>query len=163
MDMQEHEEPAGRLDRDIQRDVVAEIDWDPRIQTSEIGVTSRNGIVTLTGSVEAFGQRWAAEEAAHRVRGVRAVANEIDVRLPVSSERTDSEIAAAAVHALGAHAGLRAEDIAVTVSDGMVLLKGAVDLDYQKQDAEQAVRDLWGVRGVTNLLASRDRSNRGSA
>ena len=158
MTAQEHQEVAGRLDRDIQREVFAEIDWDPRIRSGEIGVAAKNGVVTLTGWVESFGQRWAAEEAALRVRGVRAVANEIDVRLPIGSERTDAEIAAAALHALAANAVLEAEDIAVTVSDGIVLLKGAVDRSYQKHDAEQAVRDLWGVRGVTNLIVVRPSS-----
>lgn len=145
----------ARSDHDIQREVLDELEWDPRIRSSDIGVIARDGVVTLTGWVDAFGQRWAAEEAAHRVRGVRAVASDIEVRLPIGSERTDAEIAAAAVRALEANAVLKADDIEVTVSDGSITLKGIVDWAYQKQDAEQAIRDLRGVRGVTNLITTR--------
>jgi osmotically-inducible protein OsmY len=155
MEGQQHVE--ARLDRVIQREVVAELDWDPRVRLHAIGVIVKHGVVTLTGSVEAFGQRRAAAEAASRVRGVAAVANQIEVRLPRSSERTDAEIAAAASHALAASSALNAEDIEVTVADGAILLNGEVDWNYQKNDAEEAVRDLWGVRSVTNLLVARER------
>ena len=146
---------GDRLDHDLRREVIEELQWDPRVRANDIGVSAKDGVVTLTGWVDAFGQRWAAEQAAHRVRGVRAVANEIEVRLPISSERTDAEIATAAVCALEANAVLKAEDIHVTVSNGNITLRGIVDWTYQKHDAEQAVRDLWGVRGVTNLITTR--------
>ena len=112
-----------------------------------------DGVVTLAGTVDSYIKRWAAEEAAHRVRGVKAVANDIDVRLPISAERTDADIAAAALHALEWDAMLPTDRIQVTVSKGWVTLKGEVDWQYQRQDAERAVRHLVGVRGVSNLIA----------
>ena len=95
-----------RTDEDIQRDVLAELRWDARVRPSEIGVSVKNGIVTLTGWVDSYTKKWAAEEAAQRVKGVVAVANDIEVRLPASAERTDADIAAAAVRE--AHRGGRA-------------------------------------------------------
>jgi osmotically-inducible protein OsmY len=112
----------------------------------------KDGVVTLTGWVDSYQKRWAAEEAAHRVRGVKAVANDIEVRLPVGAERTDADIAAAAVRALEWDAMLPIDRIDVTVSRGWVTLKGEVDWQFQKGEAERVVRRLWGVRGVTNLI-----------
>ena len=89
-----------RTDAQIQADMLAELKWEPRVQPNEIGVIVKDGVVTLTGAVDSFTKKWAAEEAAHRVRGVKAVANDIEVRLPSSAERTDADIAAAAVRAL---------------------------------------------------------------
>src|SRR5688572_8350458 len=89
-----------RTDTQIQSDVLAELKWDARVQPNEIGVTVKDGVVTLTGWVDSYTKKWAAEEAAHRVRGVKAVANDIEVRLPSSSQRTDADIAQAAVRAL---------------------------------------------------------------
>src|SRR5258705_1204951 len=89
-----------RADTQIQTDVLAELKWEPRVAPNEIGVAVKDGVVTLTGWVDSYSKRWAAEEAAHRVRGVKAVANDIEVRLPVSGERTDADIPAAAVRAL---------------------------------------------------------------
>jgi osmotically-inducible protein OsmY len=143
-------------DENIRADVLSELEWDPRIQSSAIGVIVEHGIVTLTGWVRSFPQRWAAEEAAQRVHGCRAVANEIEVQLPIDSQRTDPEIAAAATRALESIAGLEASEIHVSVSDGVIVLRGLVDASFQKQDAEHAVRDLWGVRSVTNLIAVRE-------
>src|SRR5437899_10418801 len=91
---------ATRTDAQIQRDVLDELKWEARVQPNEIGVVVKNGVVALTGWVDSYTKRWAAEEAAHRVRGVKAVANDIEVRLPGSSERTDADIAAAAIRAL---------------------------------------------------------------
>src|SRR5260221_1031283 len=89
-----------KTDAQIQRDVLDELKWDARVQPNEIGVAVNNGIVTLSGWVDSYTKKWAAEEAALRVRGVKAVANDIEVRLPSSAERTDTDIAAAALHAL---------------------------------------------------------------
>jgi osmotically-inducible protein OsmY len=141
-----------RTDEDIQREVLDELRWEPRLRPNEIGVAVKDGIVTLTGWVDSYQKRWAAEEAAHRVRGVKAVANDIEVRLPVGTERTDADIAAAAVRALEWDAMLPIDRIDVTVSRGWVTLKGEVDWQFQKVDAERVVRRLWGVRGVTNLI-----------
>jgi osmotically-inducible protein OsmY len=141
-----------KTDEEIQRDVLAELKWDSRLQPNEIGVIVKDGVVTLTGWVDSYLKKWNAEEAAHRVAGVKAVANDVEVRLPSSSERTDSDIAAAAVHALEWDALVPSDRVQVTVSKGWVTLRGEVDWQYQKEDAERVVRRLTGVKGVTNLI-----------
>jgi osmotically-inducible protein OsmY len=146
-----------RSDQDIQREVLAELQWDPRLHPNEIGVIVKDGVVTLTGWVDSYVKRWAAEDAAHRVRGVKAVANDLEVRLPNSGERTDADIAAAAVRALEWDGLIPPDRVDVTVSKGWVTLKGEVDWQYQKEDAERVVRRLTGVRGVTNLITVRTR------
>jgi len=146
-----------RIDVDIQRDVLNELTFEPRVQPNEIGVAVKDGVVTLTGWVDSYAKKWAAEEAAHRVRGVLAVANDIEVRLPTSAERTDPDIAAAAVRALEWDAAIPVDKLDVTVSKGWVTLRGEVEWQYQKQDAERVVRRLQGVRGVSNLIVVRPR------
>jgi osmotically-inducible protein OsmY len=146
-----------RTDAQIQADVLAELKWEPRLQPNEIGVIVKGGVVTLTGSVDSYVKRWAAEDAAHRVRGVKAVANEVEVRLSPADERTDADIAAAAVRALEWDAFVPIEKIQVTVSKGWVTMKGEVEWQYQKQDAERVVRRLTGVKGVTNLITVKPR------
>src|SRR5712664_4006476 len=150
-------EAVDRSDEQIQKDVLAELKWDARLQPNEIGVAVKDGIVTLMGWVDSYTKRWAAEEAAHRVRGVLAVANDIEVRLPISAERTDADIAAAAVRALEWDALVPVDKIQVTVSKGWVTLKGEVEWQFQKQDAERVVRRLSGVRGVSNLITVKPR------
>ena len=144
-------------DEQIQREVLAELKWDARLQPNEIGVIVKDGVVTLTAWVDSYGKKWAAEEAAHRVRGVKAVANDIEVRLPVSDERTDADIAAAAVRALEWDAFVPVEKLDVTVSKGWVTLRGEVEWQFQKEDAERVVRRLSGVNGVTNLIVVKPR------
>jgi osmotically-inducible protein OsmY len=144
-------------DEQIQLDVLEELKWDARVRPNEIGVAVKNGIVTLTGGVDTYTKKWAAEDAAHRVRGVKAVANDIEVRLPNSAERTDADIAAAATRALEWDAFVPIEKLDVTVSKGWITLRGEVEWQYQKQDAERVVRRLSGVRGVTNLITVRPR------
>jgi osmotically-inducible protein OsmY len=146
-----------RTDAQIQTDVLAELKWEPRVRPNEIGVTVKDGIVTLTGPVDSYSKRWAAEETAHRVRGVKAVANDIEVRLTSAGERTDGDIAAAAVRALESDAMVSIDKLDVTVSKGWVTLKGTVEWQYQKQDAERVVRRLTGVKGVTNLITLKPR------
>jgi osmotically-inducible protein OsmY len=141
-----------RTDEQIQRDILAELKWDARVQPNEVGVAVKTGVVTLTGWVDSYAKKWAAEEAAHRVRGVKAVANDIEVRLPIDKERTDADIAAAAIRTLEWDAFIPAEKLDVTVSKGWVTLKGEVEWQFQKIDAERVVRRLDGVKGVTNLI-----------
>jgi len=141
-----------RTDPQIQTDVLAELKWEPRVRPNEIGVAVKDGVVTLTGWVDSYTKRWAAEDAAHRVRGVKAVANDIEVRLSKGDERTDPDIAAAAVHALEWDAFLPIDTLDVTVSKGWVTIRGDVEWQFQKQDAERVVRRLAGVKGVTNLI-----------
>jgi osmotically-inducible protein OsmY len=137
-------------DQEIQTDVLAELRWDHSVHANEIGVAVKDGVVTLTGKVDSYLKKWRADEAAHRVVGVTAVANDIEVR--TIGERTDSDIAAAAVNALKWNAGIPAEKIQVTVDKGWVTLKGEVEWQYQKEEAERSVRRLWGVKGVSNLI-----------
>ena len=146
-----------RTDEEIQRDVLNELKFEPRVQPNEVGVVVKDGVLTLTGWVDSYAKKWAAEEAAHRVRGVRAVANDIEVRLPTSAERTDPDIAAAAVRALEWDAAIPVDKLDITVSKGWVTLRGQVEWQYQKQDAERVVRRLQGVRGVSNLIVVRPR------
>lgn len=141
-----------RTDEDIRAEVLEELKWDPCVQSNEIGVAVKDGVVILTGWVDSYLKKVAAEDAAHRVPGVKAVANEIEVRLPAFAKRTDADLAAAVVNALRWDAGLPADKIQVTVSQGWVTLRGEVDYYYQKIDAERVVRRLSGVKGVTNLI-----------
>ncbi|MEV6283784.1 BON domain-containing protein [Kribbella sp. NPDC051770] len=146
-----------RRDDEIQQEVFAELAWDARVQPHEIGVSVRDGIVTLTGWVDSYVKKWAAEQAAHRVRGVVAVANDLEIQLPTSDERTDADIAAAALQALEWDAGTPVQKPKVTVAKGWVTLSGEVEWQFQKADAERVVRRLAGVRGVTNLIQVKPR------
>jgi osmotically-inducible protein OsmY len=141
-----------QTDEQIQRDVLAELKWDARVLPNEIGVSVKNGVVLLTGHIDSFYKKWAAEESARRVRGVTAVANDLEVKLPSSSERTDEDIARATAQAIAADTLLGSNNLQVTVSDGWVTVRGEVDWNFQKEDAERLLRRLWGVKGVTNLI-----------
>jgi len=141
-----------RTDEDIRAEVIQELEWDPRVQANEIGVAVKDGIVTLTGWVDSYLKKVAAEEAALRVPSVKAVANDIEVRLPAFPERTDADIAATVLNALRWDAAIPADKVNVTVSQGWVTLKGEVDYYFQKIDAEHATRRIAGVKGVTNLI-----------
>jgi osmotically-inducible protein OsmY len=145
----------NRTDQELQQDVLAELKWDAQIQPNEIGVSVRDGVVTLTGWVDSYLKKWSAEEAAHKVAGVKAVANDIEIKL--ATERTDPDIAEAAVHALEWDAFVPSDRVHVTVSKGWVTLKGEVEWQYQKEDAERVVRRLTGVKGVTNLITVKPR------
>jgi osmotically-inducible protein OsmY len=141
-----------RTDAEIQTDVLAELRWEARVQPNEIGVAVKGGVVALTGWVDSYTKKWAAEQAAHRVRGVKAVANDIEVRLPGSAQRTDADIAEAAARALEWDVNVPASKVTVTVSKGWVTLEGQVEWYYQREAAERDVRRLAGVTGVTNLI-----------
>lgn len=143
---------STRSDEAIQEDVLEELKWDTRVRPNEIGVVVKDGIVTLMGWVDSYVKKMAAEEIAHRVQGVKAVANDIEVHLPSFAERTDADLAKAALNALRWDAAIPADKIDVTVSQGWVTLKGEVEFGFQKRDAERAVRRLSGVKGVSNLI-----------
>jgi osmotically-inducible protein OsmY len=143
---------STRTDEEIQADVLEELKWDSRVQPNEIGVMVKDGIVTLMGWVDSYMKKIAAEEAARRVRGVKAIANDIEVRLPGAAERTDTDLAKAVLNALRWEAAILADKLDVTVSRGWVTLKGEVEYGFQKRLAEQAVQRLSGVKGVTNLI-----------
>jgi osmotically-inducible protein OsmY len=146
-------------DEQIQQDVLRELKFEASLQPNEIGVAVKDGVVTLTGWVDSYLKRWTAEEAAHRVHGVKAVANDIEVRLPTSAERTDADIAAAVVRALEWDAFVPVDRIDVTVSKGWVTLKGEVEWGFQRSDAERVARRITGVRGVSNLITVKPRTS----
>lgn len=139
-------------DNRIQQRVLEELKWDPQVDPKDVGVEVDNGVVTLTGTVESYPMKFAAEDAAKRVLGVKAVANDIEVKLPHEMVRTDTGIAQAAANALEWNTRVPHERIKVTVRDGWVTLEGDVDYEFQKEAAERSIRDLTGVKGVTNLI-----------
>lgn len=141
-----------KSDLALQEDVAEELSFDPRVDARDVGVAAKDGIVTLTGKVPAYADRLAAEKAAKRVSGVRAVALDLEVELPEFHRRDDTEIAAAAVNALDWEITVPKDAIVVTVRQGWVMLEGHVTWEYQRENAEQAVRHLIGVVGVTNQI-----------
>ncbi|MCT2276913.1 BON domain-containing protein [Micromonospora chalcea] len=144
-----------RTDRDIQSAVLDELTWEPRVGPDEIAVTVTEGVVTLTGRVDSYAKKWAAERAAHRAARVRAVANDLAVQIATAAGREDPEIAVAAVRALEWDAFVPVEALQVTVSDGWVTLHGDVEWEYQRRAAQRSVARLTGVRGVSNGIAVR--------
>jgi osmotically-inducible protein OsmY len=141
-----------KSDSEIQQDVLRELKWDSRVKETDVGMEVDAGIVTLTGTLSSWGERVAAEEAAHRVHGVLDVANDIVVRPPGMAGRTDTEIARAVRSALVWDVFVPEERVQSTVSDGVVTLKGDVDSLSQRDSAEKAVRNLAGVRAILNKL-----------
>lgn len=141
-----------RTDREIQEDVLNELRWDSRIRQEEVGVEVDEGVVTLTGTVDSWAKKLAAKEAAHRVVGVRDVADDVRIKLPGSLQRTDTEIARDVRLALEWEAFVPDQNIRSTVSDGLVTLEGEVHTLRQKDDAARAIRSVKGVQGVNNWL-----------
>ena len=143
------------FDTDVQRDVENELRWEPGLEEKGILVKADAGTVTLAGTVPHYSDRWTAEEATKRVIGVRAIANDIQVKMPSLGERSDSDIAAAAANSLKWHFAIGSSDIQVVVQEGWLTLSGHVDYGYQKSIAESAVRYLIGVKGVTDAIVVR--------
>lgn len=141
-----------KTDSEIQKAVLRELKWDTRVEETDVGVEVDSGIVTLTGTVSSWAKRIAAQEAAHRVAGVLDVANDLKVKVLGEAGRTDTDIARAVRHALEWDVFVPETRIRSTVSDGWVTLEGQVDYWSQRQDAERAVRNLAGVRGVSNSI-----------
>jgi osmotically-inducible protein OsmY len=149
-------------DKQLQEDVIAELDWEPSVNAASIRVAVEGGIVTLSGTVGSYLEKKTAERVVKRVTGVKAIAEDLTVKLPSRSARTDTEIARAAVDALRWHVSLP-DDIKVTVEDGVVALEGMVDWDYQRTAAEHAVQHLTGVRLVSNYLTLRPKAPKATA
>jgi osmotically-inducible protein OsmY len=139
-------------DLELKKSVEAEMDYEPGVHAAEIGVAAKDGIVTLTGRVQSYWEKLAAERAASRVSGIKAVVNELEIRLPSFSERTDEDIARAALNALDWSTSVPSDRIKVKVSKGWITLEGNVEWQYQKAAAEKTVRFLTGVKGVSNLI-----------
>jgi osmotically-inducible protein OsmY len=145
-------EAAMKTDSKLREDVVAELKWDPQIREKEIGIAVKDGVISMSGFVESHSQKFAAERAAERVSGVRAVANDIEVKVQGASERTDTQIAHAALAALDWDEEVPAEKVKVSVEHGWIRLEGSVEWQYQRLACERAVRYLVGVKGVTNMI-----------
>ena len=141
-----------RSDIDIKRDVEAELRWNPDIDATDIAVSVKDGVVTLSGFVRSYAQKFEAEQTAKRVNGVRAVANDIEVRLPIFNQRPDPEIARDAVEEIQKNLPYASDHIGVVVRDGWVTLEGSVEWNYQRERAAQVVRRVRGVKGITNLI-----------
>lgn len=141
-----------KTDEQLRQDVLDELKWETRVKDSEIAVSVKQGVVMLTGVVDSYAKSYAAQEAAHRVAGVLDVANDIQVKFSIVATPTDTEIARAVRHALEWDVLIPDEHIRTTVSDGWVTLEGDVDTISQREDAERAIRNLSGVRGLHNRI-----------
>jgi osmotically-inducible protein OsmY len=142
-----------KTDKQLQRDVQDELSWEPSIRDAEIAVVAKDGVVTLAGYVDTFAEKYMAERAAERVGGVKALADDLKVKLPTALQRPDTEIAHAVVNALRSHIQVPDDRIKAKIEAGWVTLEGDVEWQYQKNAAERAVRYLAGVVGVSNLIA----------
>jgi osmotically-inducible protein OsmY len=141
-----------KTDSQVHEQVISQLRWDARVDETEVGVEVDDGIVTLTGVVPSYAKKIAAQEAAHRVVGVRDVANDIEVRLPGAAGRTDTELAAAVRTTLEWHTLIPSARIQSTVSHGVVTLTGSVDTWPQREEADRAVRGLIGVRALVDAI-----------
>jgi osmotically-inducible protein OsmY len=141
-----------KSDSEIQKQVLQELKWDTRVEETEVGVQVDKGVVTLTGNVSSYAKKVAAQEAAHRVSGVLDVANDTQVKIPGGLIRTDTEVAQAVRRALEWDVMIPEKRIQSTVAEGWIILDGTVDLLREREDAERTVRNLMGVRGVTNKI-----------
>ena len=144
-------------DLELQRAVLDELEFEPSVEAADIGVAAHAGVVTLSGYVDSFAEKLAAEKAAKRVQGVRGVALDIEVKVPHSMRRSDTEIASSAVAALAWNSMVPKNQVTVRVEESWVTLEGSVEWDYQREAAARAVRSLTGVRGVTNFVTVRPR------
>jgi len=146
-------------DTDIKRDVEAALRWNPDIDATDIGVAVKDGVVALTGFVRSYGQKYEAEREAKKVRGVRGLANDIEVKLPSLKEHSDPEIARDAAETLKRELPYSSEHIKVTVRNGLITLEGDVEWKFQSERAEAAVRRIQGLRGVINLVQIKPRTS----
>lgn len=146
-----------KTETQLQREVQDELRWEPSIHANEVGVTVHEGVVTLTGRIDSFAEKGAAERAAKRVTGVRGVANELEVVVPGQHRRDDTDIARAALDALEWSFNVPASQLRLTVSNGVLTLEGEVDWQYQREAAFNTVAHLKGVTGVINAIVVRPR------
>ncbi len=142
-----------KTDSQLQQDVMAELKWEPAVHAAQIGVEVKNGVVTLAGEVSSYTEKVNAERAAQRVNGVKALAVEMQVKLSAFGKRTDADIAESATNILGWTSSLPKDAVKVLVEGGWLTLSGDVEWQFQRQDAEDSVRYLSGVTGVSNQIA----------
>ncbi|HEU4993624.1 MAG TPA: BON domain-containing protein [Gemmatimonadaceae bacterium] len=140
-----------KTDLELQRDVINEIHWDPSAD-GEIGVAAKDGVITLSGTVNSHAHKFSVIRAAERVFGVKAIAEDLVVKLPTSALRSDTDIAHAAVAALKWNVQVPPDRLMVRVDDGWLVLEGSVDWEYQRKAADESIRSLTGVKGVTNSI-----------
>ncbi|WP_256753404.1 BON domain-containing protein [Mesorhizobium sp. Mes31] len=146
-----------RFDRDIKQDLESELKWDPDINATDVGVTVKKGVVSLTGYVPLYMQKYEAENAAKRVKGVLGIANDIEVHLPSSHQKTDPELARAAIEAISIELPSSHDRFKVIAKDGWLTLEGDAEWQYQRNQAESATRKLHGVKGVINRVVLKPR------
>lgn len=146
-----------KTDLQIQKDVLDELKWEPYLNASEIGVAVKNGVVTLSGIVDAFLKKRIAEKVAKKVAGVKAVAEDIQVGISPDYRRTDAEIADAILNALKWNSAVQEEKIKIKVEDGNVTLEGEVEWPYQRNNVTKAIENLTGVCSVGNLISIKPR------
>jgi osmotically-inducible protein OsmY len=147
-----------KSDSEIERDVREELQWNPDLDSTDIAVTAKNGVVTLTGFVRSYTEKYEAEAATKRVAGVVGLANDLEVRMPSVDERPDPDIARDAVAAIKSQLPISWENVKVIVKGGWVTLEGEVEWQYQRQSAESAVRRIKGVKGVSNVIQLKPRA-----
>lgn len=141
-----------KTDYQIQKDVIAQIGWEPFLKSSQIGVSVKNGIVTLSGNVGHYAQKFQAERAAWKVAGVKAIAEDIQIGVSPSLVKSDTEIADSVLNSLAWHSAVPEDLVRVKVENGIVTLEGEVEWEFQRNSAKNAVAHLIGVRNVINLL-----------
>lgn len=141
-----------KTDAQLQKDVMDQLKWEPFLKASEIGVSAHNGVVTLSGQVDSFARKLAAEKAAQKVQGVKAIAEDIAIQLPTAHVKTDTEIAEAVLNALRWHSGVEDEKVKIKVENGIVKLAGEVEWEFQRSNAKTAIVHLTGVKAVINLI-----------
>ena len=146
-------------DSEIRRKVLAELDWDPSIDASAVGVAVKDGVVTLTGSIANYWQKKEVERGVKRVIGVQAVAEDLAIKLPGTAARSDADIAHSVLTGLRFNVAVPADSVKVMVENGWVTLDGEVEWQYQKSAAENAIKYLMGVKGVTNSISLRPRAS----
>ena len=148
-----------KTDKELQADVLAELKWDPRIQSNQIGVIAKDGAVTLTGFVQTYAEKVAAERAAKRVNGVKAIAENVEVKMPAEMRTTDEGIAERIAQIFKWNSTLRNTDIQAEVRHGYVTLTGEVDWGYERQAAANRVEELQGVAGIFNEIKIRQQAS----
>lgn len=147
-----------RVDADIKKDILAELKWDPEIDETDIGVTVKDGSAVLMGTVSSYFQKTAAGRAAKRIRGVRSIADEIEVKLPYQMEGSDEDISQRISDLFEWNAQIPADDIKSVVRSGIVTISGDVDWQYQKNYIQKQVEDIKGVRSVINNINLRKKA-----
>ena len=148
-----------KTDTQLRHDVEAQLDWDPRFDSQGIGVAVKNGVVALSGHVNSYADRWSAQDAAQSVAGVKAIANELAVNLGSDAQRTDPEIAEAALQALNSNVTIPSGALKILVHDGWVTLTGQVNFWFQRDAAERAITHLRGVKGLANDITIKPRAS----